>query len=176
MALYLANQGTAPSKNWGSFYARTMHLPAAEFTADFLKYLPLNGRLLDFGAGSGAWSAAFLRDRLDILIDALDKNIDDARALPSDFNGQRFKQSFQDFHAAKPYDAIWARSVLFFLQPDELTPCFHQLASALTKGGIIAFTMVENCSNAALAKFYGMSETAIREMLDKEELALIRIS
>ena len=165
------------TKKWDSFYARTMHLPSPKLTAEFLNDLPAQSRVLDFGAGTGAWAAAFLRDRPDLVIDVLDRNIEKAAALPEDFSGNRFATRFQEYRAPDtPYDAIWAQSVLFFLPPNELDSCFHELSSSLASGGVLAFTMVDDCKEAALMKFHGMSESALRKMLDKEGFELVKIS
>lgn len=170
------NAAVLGEKKWDGFYARTMHLPQPKLTEAFLSFLPAMARVLDFGAGSGAWSAAFLRDRPDLSIDVLDQNIESASALPGEFSGKRIKQSFQDFRAGDAYEAIWARSVLFFLPPQELSACFHQLSNALTHGGIFAFTMVEACDNASLCTFHGMTDQAIRNMLDDEGFEILSMT
>lgn len=164
-------------KPWDSFYARTMHLPSPHLTKSFIELLPARARVLDFGAGSGAWTAAFLRDRPELMIDALDMNIDQAKALPENFNGQKLQLRFQEYQGVpNSYDAIWARSVLFFLPPRERDVCFHELAKSLPSNGILSFTMVDDSKNASLAKFHGMSEPSILKMLDKEGLELVSIS
>lgn len=162
---------------WDSFYARTAHLPSPELTSEFLTALPHGARLLDFGAGSGAWTAGFLRDRTDLAIDVLDQNIEHAQSLPEGFAGQRLAQRFQDYRATDAsYDAIWARSVLFFMPRKEMESCFHELSASLVSGGTIAFTMVDDCPAAALCKFNGMSESSMLEILDREGLELVKVS
>lgn len=154
-----------------------MHLPSPEMAADFLQQLPANAHILDFGAGTGAWSAAFLRDRPDVFIDVLDQNIAHAKALPDDFKGKKLALRFQDFRAPDtPYDAIWARSVLFFMPAAELAPCFHQLSRSLHTHGLLAFTMVDDSPDTTLAKFYGMAEPRLMEMLDKEGFNLVKLT
>ncbi len=163
------------TRDWSKFYARTMHLPSPDYTREFLDNVPENGRVLDFGAGSGAWTLAFLRDRPDATFDALDKNIDKT-ILPDDFKGQRLAKRFEDYRApAEPYHAIWARSVLFFLARPALEQCFHELAKSLAPKGVIAFTMVDDCHATTSARFHGMSEDAIREMMAREGLELVKI-
>lgn len=164
-------------KPWDSFYARTMHLPSPQLTKDFIELLPTQARVLDFGAGSGAWTAAFLRDRPDLLIDALDMNIDQAKALPEKFYGQKIPLRFQEYQGTPAsYDAIWARSVLFFMPPKERDDCFHELAKSLPANGLLSFTMVDDGENSKLAKFHGMSEASILKMLDKEGLEIVSLA
>lgn len=168
--------GGAPHQ-WDSFYARTMHLPSPQLTKSFVDLLPNHARVLDFGAGTGAWTAAFLRDRPDLSIDALDMNIDQAKALPEKFNGQKLQLRFQEYQGTPAsYDAIWARSVLFFMPPKERDDCFHELAKSLPANGLLSFTMVDDGENSKLAKFHGMSEDSILKMLDKEGFELVSLA
>lgn len=157
-------------RDWDSYYSRTAHLPRPEITAKFLDQIPNEGRVLDFGAGSGRWSAAFLRDRADLIVDALDRNIDQAILLPENWRGEKIKSSFQEFVPTKSYDGIWAFATLFFMDKADMGACFHKLASALKPNGTISFTMVDDCHAASAAKFYGLSKEEILDMLRKEGL------
>lgn len=160
------------SNSWDEYYARTLNLPGPEHTARFLANIPSAGHILDFGAGSGRWSAAFLRDRPDLTIDALDQNIDQAALLPENWHGEKIKSSFQNFMPAKTYDGIWAFAALFFLEKRDLNNCFHKLASGLKENGFISFTMVDDCHAASTEKFHGLSKYGILEMLGREGLEL----
>lgn len=158
------------TRDWASYYARTASLPYPERTAKFLEHIPDKGRVLDFGAGTGGWSAAFLRDRDDLIIDAIDRNIDQAVMLPENWRGEKIKASFQEFVPTKLYDGIWAFSTLFFLDKTDLSECFHKLTSALKPNGVISFTMVDDCHTAGVAKFHGLSKSEILEMLSRESM------
>lgn len=157
---------------WDSYYAQTAVLPKPELAQQFLSKIPQDGRLLDFGAGSGRWSAAFLRDRPDLTIDALDQNVDQAALLPKKWPGEKIKSSFQAFEPSKSYDGIWAFATLFFMEKKELGECFHKLASTLKEGGTISFTMVDDCHAAKVCKFNGLSKSEILDMLGNECLSL----
>ena len=157
---------------WDSYYARTAVLPQSEITVQFLEKIPQEGRLLDFGAGSGRWSAVFLTDRPDLTIDALDQNIDHATLLPEIWAGEKVKSSFQTFELTRSYDGIFAFATLFFVNKTELGECFHKLAIALKEGGTIFFTMVDDCHEANAFKFHGLSKLGILDMLEKEGLSL----
>lgn len=75
----------------------------------------------------------------------------------------------------KSYNGIWANAALFFLEKDELYPCFHKLASALKENGTIMFTLVDDCHAARAAKYHGLSKAAIQEMLKSEGLEEISL-
>lgn len=164
-----------PPHNWESYYARTAALPKPEMTAGFLNHIPANGHILDFGAGSGRWAAAFLRDRADIALDALDQNIDQATLLPEALPGEKIKSSFQEFKPSRAYDGIWAFATLFFMNKDDMGECFHKLASALKEGGVMSFSMVDDCHAAESVRFHGLSEAGIRDMLKTEGLDLVKL-
>ncbi len=160
-------------KVWNSYYKRNNSLPAPRLTVSFLRMIPENGRILDFGAGSGRWAAAFLRDRQDIVVDVLDQNVECASLLPEDWCGEKIKARFQDFNLNYSYDGIWAFAALFFLNKQELEMCFHELAAALNDGGVMAFTMVDDCLVARNARFYGMASEDIKLLMHKEGLKII---
>jgi trans-aconitate methyltransferase len=158
---------------WTSYYQRTAKLPDPTLTQDFLDHIPLQGSILDFGTGSGRWSAAFLRDRPDLTIDTIDQNIHRASLLAEPWPGQKIQSSFQDFVPPASYDGIWAWAVLFFLPGDELKTCFHKLATALKQGGVISFSMVDDCDTSRELKFHGQSKESTLQMMSSENLNII---
>ncbi len=161
--------------NWQDYYARTAQLPRPVATSPFLNQIPHEGRVLDFGAGSGRWSAAFFRDRPDLTIDMLDQHIDQASLIPENWHGQKIKSSFQEFIPTQSYDGIWAHATLFFMTKSEMEACFHKMALALKDNGIISFTLVEDCHAANVVKFHGYSEDYIINLLRNEPLELVDI-
>lgn len=164
-----------PGEAWEEFFARTKNLPPPHVTQPFLKLLPQNAVALDFGAGSGRWTAAFLRDRPDLTIDVLDQHVDKALVLPPDIKGEKYHMSFGDFTPDKSYDGIWACDTLFFLKRDAQADIIHTLASALKPGGVMEFTMVDDCQTAQANRFTGMNKQAIEETLAKEHLKPLSI-
>lgn len=157
------------SHDWESYYRNTQELPAASKTAGFLHHVPHGGRVLDFGAGSGRWAAAFLRDRPDLTIDLLDMN-DDYSVLPAHWRGEKIMADFSEFMPTRIYDGIWAYAALFFLKGIALETCFRRLTSSLAPGGVLQFTMVEKCVAAEKAEFYGLTENKLCRVLAAEKL------
>jgi trans-aconitate methyltransferase len=161
---------------WDNYYAKTANLPTSARTSRFLDKIPHGGRILDFGAGNGRWSAAFLRDRSDVIIDVLDQNADLATLLPPHWRGEKINTSFQTFTSSKSYDGIWAYASLFFLNKDELKACLHKLVLSLNTGGILFFTMVDECDAATSARFYGLSRESLLEILHHEGLSIMSLT
>jgi trans-aconitate methyltransferase len=144
------------------FYARTSTLPTSEQTKQFLDKICNQGTILDFGCGSGRWAAAFRRDRPDITIDLVDRNLDQAPLLVKEWKGARYHQSFESFRPEKSYDGMWASASLFFLPPAAFTEVLATLAEALTMGAPFYFDMVAPCKPI---NFYGMNPDAIHAAL-----------
>lgn len=168
-------RSVTPNGDFSGYIARTQELMPLKWTAPFLVHIPEAGYILDFGTGSGRWAAAFVRDRPDVVVDALDKHIDQAVNLGENWRGEKIQSLFQDFKPKHSYDGIWASAVLFFMHPQEMRTCFHTLVSALNAGGTIAFTMVDDCQTAKLQGYHGLSRDQILQMLQEEGLELNRI-
>jgi trans-aconitate methyltransferase len=161
--------------NWESFFARTQSLPEKKHTESFLKWIPANGRILDYGCGTGRWAVAFSRDRPDLTIDVLDQHLDKALLIPTHWKGEKLHTDFNDFNPTKTYDGIWAFATLFFLPKKVLKQKMHALAGALNPGGVIQFTMVADCPAANSQKFTGMNKKEILSMLEKENFTLLSL-
>lgn len=157
------------------YFRLTQELPRADQIQEFLHLIPEHGCILDFGCGTGRWALAFLRDRPDLTIDLVDKNLDKSNLIPPDWTGEKFHLDFNDFTPCKTYDAIWAFSALFFLSPEEIPRVMHTLSNTLKLGGITEFTMVDDCVAATAANFTGMNRQDIKKMLQKEHLIPIAI-
>jgi hypothetical protein len=44
---------------WGGYYQATQELPSPKFTEEFLRKIPSNGHILDFGSGTGRWAMGY---------------------------------------------------------------------------------------------------------------------
>ncbi len=153
-----------------SFYERTRELLPPERTEAFLKLLPTNATMLDVGCGTGRWAASFRRDRPDLTIDVIDRDLSKALHISDDWPGQRYEASFIQFTPEKSYDGIWAFASLFFAAADALEPLFAKLAASLAPGGVVAFTMVEDSEAARQFRFTGMSRESLLALLTRLKL------
>jgi len=161
--------------NWQRYYSNTMLLPESDKLAGFLGAIPPGGRVLDFGAGTGRWAAAMLRDRPDIIIDLLDQNIHAATLLPDTWCGEKIAVNFQDFVPTHRYDGIWSFASLFFLEAKLFAPCFRTLVSALLPNGRLFFTMIEAGDAATSMRLHGMTKPEIEALLAQEALELVAL-
>lgn len=159
------------NKDWGAYYRRTLDLPTPDKIAGFLKEIPQNGTVLDFGCGAGRYTAAMHRDRPDLHLHALDLHINEAPLLAdAPWLEKKMHQSFAEFSSPNTYDGILARHALFFEPPERHQPLFQQLSDALKPGGTLDLTFVEH--NAKGFPFHGRSEPELRAMLEKTGLTI----
>ncbi|GHU00231.1 SAM-dependent methyltransferase [Alphaproteobacteria bacterium] len=151
------------AKSWSDYYARTSGLPPGSQVAGFLAALPCGARVLDFGTGSGRYAAAFMRDRPDLVVDALDQNIGRAPLLADWPPDRLLAEHFEDWCAApESYDGIWARSSLYFLPAPKLAEVFGRLAVALKRGGVFEFTLT---AEPGIRGFTAISRDGVKAML-----------
>ena len=116
-----------------------------------------------------------MRDRPDLHIDTLDQNIEMATVIPDECKGERIKVDFKAFQPGGAYDAIWARHALFLLPGEDIDVVVHKLAKSLVPGGIIQFTMMDDCHAATAGHFTGMSREAIETLMRKADLKLVSL-
>lgn len=101
------------------------------------------GALLDFGAGTGRFAEAFLKERSTLSVDAMDGSPNALPLLQRRGLRRTWVEPFEAFSSEGAYDAIWAMNVLFFIDYATLPKVFASLQRALKKSGIIAFTFLE---------------------------------
>lgn len=108
-----------------------MHQLYRRFTA----LMPLGGRLLDAGCGSGRDALAF--KRLGYAVEAFDASPELA-ALASKHSDVDVKvMSFLDLDAANQYDGIWACASLLHLPEEDQPAALSRLINALKPNGVL---------------------------------------
>lgn len=123
------------NKNAESFVDRTINVNFREIQEKFLKYIPPQGRILDFGCGSGR-DAKYFQTR-DFAVDAVDGS-EELCKRAAEYTGINVKQMlFSDLEVVEEYDGIWACSSILHLSSSELRDVFLKMISALKNGGII---------------------------------------
>lgn len=118
-----------------TFVDNTRYLDFRETQEHFLEKLPVNGKILDFGCGSGRDTKYFM-DR-GFQIDAADGS-DKLCELASAFTGiQVRKMLFQELDVTEIYDGIWACSSILHLSKTELKTVMKKMIYAVKPEGII---------------------------------------
>lgn len=114
------------------------HTVDVEFTGvqeRFLKYMPANGRILDFGCGSGRDTKYFLERGYEVT--ATDGS-EELCKLASEYAGINVEcMLFNELDETAAYDGIWACSSILHLPRTDLKDVFYRMIKAVKPGGYI---------------------------------------
>ena len=123
------------NENARSFSDQTQNVNFAKTQERFLKLMPPQGSILDFGCGSGRDTKYFLEK--GYRVDAIDGSEELCR-IASDYTGIQVRQMlFQDLDAVEQYDGIWACSSILHLKKEELRAVLLKMMTALKSTGYI---------------------------------------
>ena len=122
------------NKNAKQYLAETMNVELSETQNAFLKLLPDDAVILDFGCGSGRDALEFLRQGYQV--DATDGSAEMCHAA-SELTGLPVRQMlFQELNEKEKYDGIWACSSILHLSRMALKDVLAKMCMALKDGGI----------------------------------------
>lgn len=118
-----------------NFVNGTVDVDFQETQERFLTHIPPQGRILDFGCGSGRDSKYFCDRGYEV--DAVDGS-EELCKLAREYTGIHVKQMlFADLDATEEYDGIWACASILHLPSSELKAVFLKMIKALKIDGII---------------------------------------
>lgn len=122
------------NQNADAFIKGTAYVDFKETQDRFIAKLS-DGKILDFGCGSGRDTKYFIEAGFDV--DAIDGSEELCKSA-SAYTGIEVKQMlFQDLDAVEQYDGIWACSSILHLPKSELKQVFAKMVNALRSDGII---------------------------------------
>ena len=121
--------------NAESFISGTVNADMSDARQRFLKLLPENALILDFGCGSGRDTKAFLEH--GYRVDAVDGSAELCRQA-SDYTGICVRQMlFQELDISNYYDGVWACASILHLSKIEISDVLKRISNALKPGGIL---------------------------------------
>lgn len=122
-------------KNADSFINGTRDVDFSKTQNMFMELIPKDGRILDFGCGSGRDTKCFLDHGFKV--EAIDGSKEICK-IASDYTGIPVKHMyFQDLDESEKYDGIWACASILHVSKDELSDVLRKMAAALKSGGVI---------------------------------------
>ncbi len=121
--------------NATGFMQGTAKVDISLIHSEFLRCIPKNGAILDFGCGSGRDTKAFLE--LGYEVDAIDGS-EELCKLASKHTGINVRHMlFQELNEIEKYDGIWACASVLHLDRVQLHTVLNKMCDALKKNGII---------------------------------------
>ena len=167
------------NKNAESFVYGTINVILEEIQEKFLKYIPPQGRILDFGCGSGR-DVKYFHNR-GFEVDAVDGS-EELCKLAIEYTGINVKQMlFADLDVVEEYDGIWACSSILHLSSSELGDVLLKMINALKNGGVI-YTSFKYGKHEGMRNgryFIDFTETSFKEYIadiDNVEMAELWIT
>ena len=121
--------------NAETFISGTVNADMHEARQRFMKLLPADALILDFGCGSGRDTKAFLQ--AGCRVDAVDGS-ETMCQKASEYTGIPVrKMLFTDLDADNAYDGVWACASILHLPKDELKTVLVKIKKALKQGGVL---------------------------------------
>lgn len=123
------------NKKAKEFVSDTLDVTFTEIQDIFLDYIPADGRILDFGCGSGRDTKYFLSKGYDV--DAIDGSVELCK-IASDYTGIAVKQMlFEELDAVEEYDGIWACASILHVTKEQLPDIIRKIATATKQNGTV---------------------------------------
>ena len=117
------------------FVSGTVDVAFTEIQDIFLEYIPVGGRILDFGCGSGRDTKYFTSKGYDV--DAIDGS-EELCKIASEYTGIQVKQMlFEELDEVELYDGVWACASILHVAKKQLPDIIKKIAIATKKGGIV---------------------------------------
>lgn len=153
-------------ENSESFFESTVYADVSALYEHFLKYVPVNGLILDFGCGSGRDTKAFLEK--GFRVEAIDGSKQLCK-LASEHTGITVQcMDFMEFQERDRYDAIWACASLLHVNLGDLPILLTKLTDSLHAGGVMylsfKYGIFEGERNGRF--FLDMTEESFHKLLE----------
>ena len=122
------------NQNAQSFYDGTLSVDMSSLYCRFEPYLPVNGRILDAGCGSGRDSSYFIDKGFDV--SAFDASAELAQLASQLIHRPVTICQFDEYESEQLFDGIWACASLLHVPKPKLAHVFHHLVSLLKTDGL----------------------------------------
>lgn len=117
------------------YYEQTLVASLKENYDKFLKHLPKDAYILDFGCGSGRDSMYFIKNGYKVK--AVDGSIEMCKLASNYINQEVECMKFEKLNDINVYDGIWACSSILHVEKDHLLDILIKMINALKVNGVI---------------------------------------
>lgn len=121
--------------NAADFIAGTLHVDMSPLYERFLPLVPVGGRILDAGCGSGRDSQAFLSRGFQVI--SFDKSWAMVEATTYLTGRKALQLAFEELKFNAEFDAVWACASLLHVGKKELPSVLTRILKATKPGGIV---------------------------------------
>ena len=123
------------NRNAESYFDRTADVDFSGTYERFLKYIPVGGKVMDLGCGSGRDVKWFCEHGYDA--SGIDASEDLAAQAREHYGVHVEIGAIEEWHAEEPYDGLWCCASLMHLKDTECRKFFENLEHNLKPGGTI---------------------------------------
>lgn len=149
------------NKNAKIYYEQTLSGNLQENYDRFLKHLPSNAYILDFGCGSGRDSKYFIEQGYKVK--AIDGSEEMCKLASSYINQEVYCMKFEELKDINTYDAIWACASILHIEKEKLINILSKMITALKDNGIIY-------TSFKIGEGYNIQEGKYYNYLTKDEM------
>ena len=154
-------------KNAKEYFEQTLNVKLEKIHNRFLAYIPLYGKILDAGCGSGRDARAF--QRAGYVVKAFDASPALAQKAENILGQPVELLRFQEVVFQDEFDGIWACASLLHVPPDELPDVFRRLHSALKNKGVLYASFKDGSGTICRQgrQFTNMNEKYFSSLIDQ---------
>lgn len=162
--------------NKEEFIASTVKVDIQHLYLPFLEQIPVGGRVLDAGCGSGRDSLLFMQRGYEVVaFDASSEMV----AAASEYTGQTvFHYRFDTIPWKGEFDGVWACASVLHVEKKQIDDTLHRLVGALKPDGIIylSFKYGEGEEDRDGRHFSNYTENSFLDVIaNNSETKLIRM-
>jgi 2-polyprenyl-3-methyl-5-hydroxy-6-metoxy-1,4-benzoquinol methylase len=163
-------------ENADRFFQDTVDADMGALQRRFADLLPVEGRVLDAGCGSGRDAKAFASMGFDVF--AFDASAEMVKKARAHTGLEVLQMSFDDVDWHSEFDGVWASASLLHVPKARMVEVCRRLREALVPGGVLYFSFKHGSGERSVSgrTFTDMDETAVRELVNMvNELSLVEL-
>lgn len=149
------------NKNAKQYCEQTLEGNLQENYDKFLKQLPVNSYILDFGCGSGRDSKYFIENGYKVK--AIDGSIEMCKLASGYINQNVECMKFEELKDIDIYDGIWACASILHVEKENLPTILDKMIKALKINGVMYISF-------KIGKGYVIEEQKYYNYLNKDEM------